>query len=163
MPSTPIHDFSSVSLGVVIGALAIALKQPIILATAAGAMMGVMFSPDWDWDGTVIEDKKSRRRQVLTEARAGRGERNVKRVFGKVVRRWPPIIEQWLYLYAIIFSHRGLSHSYLVGTLTRILWLFFLYLIAGALLYAANWLVLLPLFILGQWLADALHVTLDFL
>lgn len=75
--------------------------------------------------------------------------------------------------YARVFKHRGLSHSLLLGSLTRILWLSLFILL---LLYACNWVffskkTLLTSYTLykreffygfcGIWLADSSHVFLD--
>ncbi len=76
-------------------------------------------------------------------------------------------------LYSRIFSHRGLSHSVLFGTLTRVLWLFLAalavaYIFEISFLKEKNLLLFIKshqsIFILifsGFFLADICHVFLD--
>ncbi len=78
----------------------------------------------------------------------------------RALRRWGPLAFLWL-PYGLVFRHRGLSHLWPVGALTRLL---YLALLASPLLSPAPvWLFSPPLlaFVAGFLLADLLHVLLD--
>jgi uncharacterized metal-binding protein len=111
-----------------------ALPPELLLAGGAGFAVGTfLVTPDMD--------------------QAGKGG-------SRALRRWGPLAFLWL-PYGLVFRHRGLSHLWPVGALTRLL---YLALLASPLL-APNpaWLSSLPLlaFVAGFLLADLLHVLLD--
>ncbi|NOZ76954.1 MAG: hydrolase [Euryarchaeota archaeon] len=81
------------------------------------------------------------------------------------LRRWGPLGFLW-YPYKELFRHRGISHSILLGPLTRVAYL-------AGMLWLALWLLSIgvslpwpssrhlgPL-VLGLWLPDTLHCLLD--
>jgi len=111
-----------------------ALPPELLLAGGAGFAVGTfLVTPDMD--------------------QAGKGG-------SRALRRWGPLAFLWL-PYGLVFRHRGLSHLWPVGALTRLL---YLALLASPFL-APNpvWLFSPPLlaFIAGFLLADLLHVLLD--
>jgi uncharacterized metal-binding protein len=81
------------------------------------------------------------------------------------LRRWGPLRYLW-YPYKELFRHRGISHSIILGPLTRVLYM-------GTVLWTMTWVLSIGLtvprldqgflypFLLGMWLPDALHCLLD--
>jgi uncharacterized metal-binding protein len=81
------------------------------------------------------------------------------------LRRWGPLRFLW-YPYKELFSHRGISHSIILGPLTRIVYF-------GLVIWTALWVLSIGIpvprisqetlypFALGMWLPDVLHCLLD--
>jgi len=111
-----------------------ALPPELLFAGAAGFMVGTfLVTPDMD--------------------QAGKGG-------SRALRRWGPLALLWL-PYGLVFKHRGLSHLWPLGALTRLLYLL---LLAFPLLGPnLDWLSSPPAlaFFAGFFLADLLHVLLD--
>ncbi len=127
-------------------------------AVAVGAGIGLLVTPDADQEGTLS----------FTE---------------RLLCRVPLV--GWLWAnswwgYAHLFRHRGISHSLVFGTATRVAWLtfiatFWLLFVAGLacaldgqpragwLPLAAGWLraVFHPAILVGWWWQDLLHVAAD--
>jgi uncharacterized metal-binding protein len=78
----------------------------------------------------------------------------------RALRRWGPLASLWL-PYGLAFRHRGLSHLWPIGALTRLLYLALL----ASPFFALNlvWLFSPPVlaFLAGFLLADLLHAFLD--
>ncbi|MEQ8821812.1 MAG: DUF2227 family putative metal-binding protein [Sumerlaeia bacterium] len=91
--------------------------------------------------------------------------------------RWGPLGFIWD-PYMILFKHRGMSHSFLFGTLTRLAWLAFLLalpvLVAGIVVVKMEWLraadalrylpegtMALGGFVAGCYLNDLVHIATD--
>jgi uncharacterized metal-binding protein len=111
-----------------------ALPPELLFAGAAGFMVGTfLVTPDMD--------------------QAGKGG-------SRALKRWGPLALLWL-PYGLVFRHRGLSHLWPLGALTR---LFYLALLASPLLGPRlGWLSSPPAlaFFAGFLLADLLHTLLD--
>jgi uncharacterized metal-binding protein len=111
-----------------------ALPPELLLAGGAGFAVGTfLVTPDMD--------------------QAGKGG-------SRALRRWGPFAFLWL-PYGLVFRHRGLSHLWPVGALTRLL---YLALLASPLLALAPVRPFSPTllaFLAGFLLADLLHVFLD--
>ena len=106
MPSGKVHATASsgAAIGIAIGGI---FLPPIgdTIVVAAGALSGIVLSPDLDHDQTII------------------GHRYMRKIFGGVVGKW------WYYLwhsYSISFKHRSFwSHGPVIGTLVRLTYLLF--------------------------------------
>jgi uncharacterized metal-binding protein len=111
-----------------------ALPPELLFAGAAGFMVGTfLVTPDMD--------------------QAGKGG-------SRALKRWGPLALLWL-PYGLAFKHRGLSHLWPLGALTRVLYLL---LLASPLLGPKlDWLSSPPAlaFFAGFLLADLLHTLLD--
>jgi uncharacterized metal-binding protein len=111
-----------------------ALPPELLLAGAAGFVAGTfLVTPDMD--------------------QAGKGG-------SRALKRWGPLALLWV-PYGLVFRHRGLSHLWPLGALTRLLYLL---LLASPLLgLKLDWLSSPPAlaFLAGFLLADFLHVLLD--
>lgn len=152
MSSTKIHDRMCVLIA--LPSFVLGVLDSHFLLVGLGSLGGLLVSPDWDWDGSIVQDKETGRKKVLTEATANRDQRQIRRIYSVVIRRWPKFLQYWFFLYARLFGHRKISHSLRFGTLTRLLWLIVPLPLA----------VLEPKFLLvwlGLWIADAMHVILD--
>lgn len=154
MAATRTHDIITViASGCVVGLSAIT-QDARTLRIGFGVFLGLLFSPDWDWNGWLVEHKDTKRRYVLLERGPREHERRIRRVYSVVIRRWPPPLRWWLYVYALIFKHRGVSHHPLFGTLTRLIWLVFpLFLIIVNRDILGVW--------IGVWFSDLLHILAD--
>lgn len=106
------------------------------LALVGGITLGLVFTPDLDVDNGCISIHV------------------VRKHFGKI----PSTLWQYYWLpYARVMSHRGLSHTPLLGTLTRLVYFFpFWLLFIFCYTYVQFWLVLA-----GLALADIVHWGLD--
>ena len=86
-----------------------------------------------------------------------------------------------LYPYSVMFKHRGVSHNFFLGTLTRVIYIYFLFILVTLILAyfsiipttknyldliisydyeKINYLVLTWIFV-GMFLADTCHIVLD--
>jgi uncharacterized metal-binding protein len=137
MPDGRTHERTNLLLGASAFSLLAwqkALPPELLFAGAAGFMVGTfLVTPDMD--------------------QAGKGS-------SRALRRWGPLAFLWL-PYGLIFKHRGLSHLWPVGALTRLLYLL---LLASPLLGPGlDWLSSPPAlaFFAGFLLADLLHTLLD--
>ncbi len=111
-----------------------ALPPELLFAGAAGFTVGTfLVTPDMD--------------------QAGKGS-------SRALKRWGPLALLWL-PYGLVFKHRGLSHLWPLGALTRLLYL--LLLASPLLAPRLDWLSSPPslAFFAGFLLADLLHVLLD--
>lgn len=66
--------------------------------------------------------------------------------------------------YSYLFRHRGISHMPVIGTLTRILWLFLLFTLGSSFLdssYSLQWHPLFWFIFLGVVFSDFWHIVLD--
>jgi len=153
---TKVHDLACLALGTATAATALILKEPSVLLTSAGALSGTLISPDWDWDGFIVETQGIKR---LVSSTHYVGGSVVKHVYGKVTRRWPQPIRMWIQVYSNLFTHRGrnrgLSHTWLVGTLIRFSWIGL-----TLLFFLLPWPTLL--FFIGLLAADSVHLLLDY-
>lgn len=144
-------------LAVAGGYLIVILDAWLGLGWLAGALAGVLITPDID-----IEDSTYEERRLYRLARP----------FG--------ILWQWLWFpYGALMAHRGLSHAYILGTLTRVAYLLYFVAPAVVLLYnalaatcgyplgqiQAGYSQVQPLFwygLVGAWcLQDAGHIFTD--
>lgn len=137
MPNTPTHDWACVIVSTGIVTVAIATQQADILFVAAGGISGLLFSPDWDWDGYNSYGKW---------------------ISGKVARRWkylPPLY--WLIcLYAWVVPHRSwISHQFIYPTIIRVMWLLFP---IGLFFFYPR---VMSFWLLGLIIADTTHFLLD--
>jgi uncharacterized metal-binding protein len=137
MPDGRTHERTNLLLGASAFSLLAwqkALPPELLFAGAAGFMVGTfLVTPDMD--------------------QAGKGG-------SRALRRWGPLALLWL-PYGLIFKHRGLSHLWPLGALTRLLYLL---LLASPLLGSKpDWLFTPPslAFFAGFLLADLLHILLD--
>jgi len=111
-----------------------ALPAELLLAGGAGFAAGTfLVTPDMD--------------------QAGKGG-------SRALRRWGPLAFLWL-PYGLVFRHRGLSHLWPVGALSRLLYLTFLVSPLLALAPVQPFSPTLLAFLAGFLLADLLHVFLD--
>jgi uncharacterized metal-binding protein len=111
-----------------------ALPPELLLAGGAGFAVGTfLVTPDMD--------------------QAGKGS-------SRALRRWGPFAFLWL-PYGLAFRHRGLSHLWPVGALTRLLYLALLASPLFALTSVPPFSPPLLAFLAGFLLADLLHVLLD--
>lgn len=96
MPSGHVHSVATVTLASAIGCAALITGESALWPLAAGALSGLMLSPDLDVDDGNISNHYAR-------------------VMG-IGWLW------WLYWwpYRKIATHRGVSHTPLLGTLTRL-------------------------------------------
>jgi len=137
MPDGRTHERTNLFLGASAFSLLAwqkALPPELLLAGSAGFMVGTfLVTPDMD--------------------QAGKGG-------SRAVKRWGPLALLWL-PYGFVFKHRGLSHLWPLGALTRLLYL--LLLASPILGQTLNWLSSPPslAFLAGFLLADFLHVLLD--
>ncbi len=112
----------------------------VAIGVGAGCVFGIVMSPDLDINHSTY------------------GENLLPGCVGGV---W----KSWWWLYSIIFKHRGISHWFIIGTITRFVYLFFpVYLVFYSLgvsvtLFNA---CLLYLFI-GVCISDTAHIIMDFL
>jgi uncharacterized metal-binding protein len=137
MPDGRTHERTNLLLGASAFSLLAwqkALPPELLFAGAAGFTAGTfLVTPDMD--------------------QAGKGS-------SRALRRWGPLALLWL-PYGLVFRHRGLSHLWPLGALTRLLYLL---LLASPLLGPRpDWLFSPPAlaFFAGFLLADLLHVLLD--
>jgi uncharacterized metal-binding protein len=137
MPDGRTHERTNLFLGASAFSLLAwqkALPPELLFAGAAGFMVGTfLVTPDMD--------------------QAGKGG-------SRALRRWGPLALLWL-PYGLAFKHRGLSHLWPLGALTRVLYLL---LLASPLLGPRlDWLSSPPAlaFFAGFLLADLLHALLD--
>ena len=158
MANTREHDIACVTLAAVQFALAGVFKQPLLFVTGAGSLLGLILSPDLDWDADVYENTHTGRKYMKTEGRAKDGERKIKRVWGAVTKRWPPGLRHWWMVYAKLCRHRHTSHA-LWGTLIRLLWIGAPVLSFVAWWYTGRWETVLLW--VGLFEADLLHLVLD--
>lgn len=153
MSSTRTHDLACIVIGTTLQITGITV-HPCLHIVGAGSFLGLLLSPDLDWDGHVVQNKATGRKYLRTEAKAEWGERNIRRVYGRVLERWPEPLKSWWKLYARLFGHRKLSHHWGWGTLTRLVWLGF----PIPLTFVFTNLILVWL---GLYLADLGHILLD--
>lgn len=159
MPGTPVHDTSCILLASAQIGIAVLLQEPLFIFSAIGSFNGLLYSPDWDWDGQLVSNKGYT--SIVSGRNLSQTEHSIRRVFGKVSKRWPEPLRSWLKVYALIFSHRkgkriGLSHTPFIGTLIRLFWLPFPFLV---LLFSPS---IFFCWLIGLVLADLLHLFLDF-
>lgn len=153
VPSGQTHNLINLASLAVLGGAALyaqragylALTETDALAFTVGFAVGTFFlSPDLD----------------LAE-----GHVNSKRAWGLFGVLWVP--------YGLLFSHRGWSHSWIVGPLTRLAYLALMVgVVVGALLYLLpnvrlpnvpftfSWLLALPLLV-GYYVSQWLHLIAD--
>ena len=76
----------------------------------------------------------------------------------KIAKRWKfkPLILWWKW-YGLLFKHRGISHTPLIGTITRLLWIFPIPL---AMYHVSSDLTIF--YLLGVAIGDLLHWFLDY-
>ena len=165
MPNTPTHDLVTIVQATGLAGIGLVTMEPWLAPVALGALSGLLFSPDWDWDGLLVENRHSHRRRIITnKSRWGMedNERVERRIYGKVIRRWPSPIRQWLQVYALIFSHRGVSHAPIVSTMMRVLWVGLPALPIAALMIGwTRFVVWFVLWFIGLCIADMTHIVLD--
>jgi len=137
MPDGRAHERTNLLLGAASFSLLAwqkALPPELLLAGGAGFTVGTfLVTPDMD--------------------QAGKGG-------SRALKRWGPLAFLWL-PYGLVFKHRGLSHLWPLGALTRLLYL--LLLASPLLAPKLDWLSspLSLAFFAGFLLADLLHVLLD--
>ncbi len=137
MPDGRTHERTNLFLGASAFSLLAwqkALPPELLFVGSAGFVVGTLLvTPDMD--------------------QAGKGG-------SRALKRWGPLAPLWL-PYGLVFKHRGLSHLWPLGALTRLLYLL---LLASPLLGPRpDWLFSPPFlaFFAGFLLADFLHVLLD--
>ncbi len=140
MPSHRFHD--SVSLALAAGLPYAGARQGHFAEgalLAAGAASALIIQPDLD--------------QPYSMARL------------RLTRRFGVLARVWCTVYDHLFRHRGLSHTPVIGTLTRLAWLILPLAILAFLCYLSpppvewGWPVLW--WVGGLMLADALHAAMD--
>jgi hypothetical protein len=155
MSSTGVHDRVAVLVSAGVSIIAVASSSFWLLPVASGIASGLFVSSDWDWDGNVVQSKQTGKKYVVTERDAKPTEKQIRSVYGVVARRWPTPIKQWIYVYAKLARHRGLSHHWLLGTPSRVAWLGF------PLIALFFWPEVVGLWLIGLWLHDLLHLIFD--
>jgi uncharacterized metal-binding protein len=159
MPDTPTHDKATLVAGVTVGLIGIVVKEPLLIPATIGCLSGLLISPDWDWDGWLVHGEE--KTYIVSNRKVTYSESKIRRVYGKVIRRWPKVIQPWLRAYALTFSHRkgrvkGLSHTPILGTILRCCWLVFplilLWFFPEVTIYWFS----------GLLLVDSFHLLLDF-
>ena len=158
MANTREHDMACVALFLGQGAAAVLLRQPYLVITAAGSLLGLILSPDLDWDGIVVRNRHTGRKYLKTEGHVNEHEEKVRNVWGAIAKRWPPGLRHWWMLYARLFRHRHTSHA-LWGTLIRLLWIGAPVLSFVAWWYTGRWETVLLWW--GLFMADLTHLVLD--
>lgn len=158
MANTREHDMACVALFLAQGAAAVLLQQPYLVITAAGSLLGLLLSPDLDWDGIVVENTVTGRKYLKTEGRVNERECKVRNVWGAVTKRWPPGIRLWWKLYAKLCRHRHTSHAPW-GTFVRLLWVGAPLLSFVVWWYTGYWQTVLLWW--GLFMADLTHLVLD--
>jgi uncharacterized metal-binding protein len=154
MAKTGVHDGACVALGAI--QLAASAFSPVFLFSGLGSLAGLLLSPDMDWNGSLVFNERTENTYIITRHPARHETVQIRYVWGKVTRRWPPVLREWWQVYALLFRHRKLSHAPFVGTLTRVLWLFPLF---APLVYFFP--VETGLFLMGLTIADLVHLLLD--
>jgi uncharacterized metal-binding protein len=118
MPSGRVHTWiNTLSYGALLAGASYALERGWLRVDLAQA---ALFSAGF-WAGTLL---------LSPDLDLAEGSVRSKRAWGPLGALWVP--------YGLIFRHRGLSHSWLVGPLTRLL---YLALLVGALLSLLSWLL----------------------
>lgn len=151
---TWVHDLSCVGLFVgqlVVGAI---FEEPLIIYSSLGALSGLLLTPDLDWDGGLVWNHNYESRYVVTRRLAFQ-EKLIRKIYSRASRRWPAPFRQWWEMYARLFDHRKISHTPIIGTFTRLLWIFpilFLFVVVP---------VQFGLFVIGLIIADIGHWLLD--
>jgi uncharacterized metal-binding protein len=155
MSSTEVHDRVTLLAAGGISTLALVGSAPWLFVVASGVASGLVITPDWDWDGNVVQSKRTGRKYVATERKAKPTEKQVRAIYGVVANRWPTPIRQWIYVYAKLAKHRGVSHHWVLGTVSRVTWLGF------PLVVLLFWPKIIGLWLAGLWLHDLLHLAFD--
>jgi uncharacterized metal-binding protein len=96
-------------MGTGLSALALIYFPEYALEFATGCFIGLLVTPDLDIDATTYTEE--------------------------LLRMIPPIgflFRVCTFPYAILFVHRGWSHHFIVGTLSRVIWLFIISLVIAA-------------------------------
>lgn len=110
------------------------------IAAATGCLLGLIIDPDLDCNSTIDRMNASRWRMM---------------------QLWKPLGYIWFVIwwpYGRLFYHRGISHTPLIGTLTRILYLLFVPILVSSGAIMAGYDLTMPLMDLQGWLrGHALH------
>jgi uncharacterized metal-binding protein len=159
MSDTLTHDLVCAGTGLFLVTGYVVTKQHYLLPASLGAFSGLLMSPDWDWDGWLVNGND--KTYIVSGRKTSQFEMRKKRVYGKVIRRWPYLIQKWLQVYALVFNHRkgnkhGLSHTFLLGTLIRCIWLIF------PLIVAYFFPIIMLSWFVGLLVVDSLHIFMDF-
>lgn len=122
MPSGKVHAATSAFTASVLvsSALVPGVDKQFVVAAAAGCLSGVFLSPDLDVDAGYI------------------GLYYIRKYFGEILS----VTWQWLWKpYAVLMPHRSrASHTPVLGTMLRLLYLYLSYLVLGSLsFYAFGW------------------------
>lgn len=160
MASTRTHDISCIILSLFQFAIAALIKEPILAYSGIGSLIGLLLSPDLDWNGAVAymryKDGTKSKTYIITRL-ASDDEYIVRdRIYSRVCRRWPVPLRGWWGLFALIMNHRGLSHWPIAGTLVRLLWIFPLTVLPTFFFP----LIFIPIW-LGLLYSDIVHIVLD--
>ncbi len=93
------------------------------------------------------------------------------------------VVSILLYPYSVLFKHRGISHSFILGTITRIIYVYVIFIIISALLayfsiikdetnylslilaydYQKEHYLIFTWIVIGMSLADACHIVIDYI
>lgn len=159
MPKTRVHDATACALSATFTTLAVVTGFTPLIVLGAGSLLGLIYSPDLDWDGYVVEDITTGRRYTITERRPRHYEKKIRFAWSRVARRWPPGLRHLWFLYAKVAGHRGNSHSW-YGTIVRLVFTLPLVVLVTILL----WKLIGPYSMLlwvGLWISDISHIALD--
>lgn len=140
MPSGQTHDkatlISAIPASIAASAILSSLNAPITthIAFAAGYLLALWVNPDMDLRTKTTGDMRLARVYII----------------GNLLVRWSNA-------YASVFKHRGVSHVFVIGTITRWLWFFPFPIIS--ILIGGPEITLAAL--AGNCVADAIHIALD--
>ena len=143
MPSGKIHSIACLAVAGVSTSATFLLggEWPQVVAIGAGAVSGILLSPDLDVDSGHI------------------GDAIIRKYFGLIVEK---IVDVILFPYRKICKHRGFfSHSPIISTLIRLL---YLSIWIGPIVYWLGWWKWHPWmawWVGGLMLSDAVHGALD--
>lgn len=107
----------------------------LAIAAALGTALGLIIDPDMDCNSTLAQMNASRWRMM---------------------QLWRPVGYLWFalwYPYGVSFSHRGVSHTPIIGTATRLLYLAIFPSMLAVILAAAGVDVASPLAAAADWVA----------
>ena len=152
--NTPAHDRATTTLFLATAGVAVVTQSVEIGLIAAGVGLGFLISPDWDWVGYQVFHRGLGKTYMVSLRPPHSDEEVLEVVYGRVLRRWPDVIQWIFYPYARLFKHRGISHHWLWGTLSRLVYLVF------PIPLAIYFPVVLWVY-LGLWFADLIHLLLD--